>query len=137
MKIDDRVNIYFTPHIHRLIKKELLEYCSWLFSVYDFPKKLNIYISAGKWVHGDIAVTEKRSLNFFGYFDKTEGSILKLPVGDYVDLLHENSFSEVIEIMLFNLSIKIQNYYQWVDDLEFDEEEAKEGAQEMLDEYYD
>lgn len=42
----------------------------------------------------------------------------------------------MLGIMLFSLSENIQNYYQCVDDLEFDEEKAKESAQEMLDEYW-
>ena len=54
--------------------------------------------------------------------------------GDYIELLKEYDFQDMLGIMLFSLSENIQNYYQWVDDLEFDEEKAKESAQEMLDE---
>ena len=36
---------------------------------------------------------------------------------------------------LNSISHELQHYYQWVEDLEFDEEEAEEGAFELTIEY--
>ena len=86
---------------------------------------------------------KKEIFRYFVWLDKNyefpekgDGSILKMACGDYIELLKEYDFQDMLGIMLFSLSENIQNYYQWVDDLEFDEEKAKESAQEMLDEYW-
>ncbi|EQC56810.1 hypothetical protein LLT6_08085, partial [Lactococcus cremoris subsp. cremoris TIFN6] len=104
--------------------------------IMNFLEKIVIYISGGKFVFGEIAWKEKMLTNFSVFPEKGDGSILKMACGDYIELLKEYDFQDMLGIMLFSLSENIQNYYQCVDDLEFDEEKAKESAQEMLDEYW-
>ncbi|WP_332375157.1 hypothetical protein [Lactococcus cremoris] len=136
MMLNKNIVLRFTPTVHRLIKKEIFRYFVWLDKNYEFPKKIVIYISGGKFVFGEIAWKEKMLTNFSVFPEKGDGSILKMACGDYIELLKEYDFQDMLGIMLFSLSENIQNYYQWVDDLEFDEEKAKESAQEMLDEYW-
>ncbi|EQC93831.1 hypothetical protein LLT3_08195 [Lactococcus cremoris subsp. cremoris TIFN3] len=50
MMLNKNIVLRFTPTVHRLIKKEIFRYFVWLDKNYEFPEKIVIYISGGKFV---------------------------------------------------------------------------------------
>lgn len=131
--MENKLSLHIAPSVNRIIAKKINEYVCWLTSNYSFPLTVNIYIYGSKYVLSGSG--EHVSANFWGPFDKQADSTIKVSAGDYTDLLKNNSFEDTILMIINSLSHEVQHYYQWVDDLDFDEEDAEYGATELTTEY--
>ncbi|WP_239256998.1 hypothetical protein [Listeria ilorinensis] len=78
---------------------------------------------------------EPASGTFFGPYEKTEEPYIRIATGDFQLLKKEEGVFQAAFTILNTLSHEIQHYYQWLDDEEFDEEIAINGAAELTEEY--
>ena len=128
------LKVSISPSVKKMIKKEIKLYLIWLRKNYNFPLDLKIFISPDEFIVTMIS-REKVSATFFAPFDKKETGIIKVATGDFNGLLKEEGKINALNMTLNSISHELQHYYQWVEDLEFDEEEAEEGAFELTIEY--
>ena len=128
------LKVSISPSVKKMIKKEIKLYLIWLRKNYNFPLDLKILISPDEFIVTMIS-REKVSATFFAPFDKKETGIIKVATGDFNELLKEKGKINALNMTLNSISHELQHYYQWVEDLEFDEEEAEEGAFELTIEY--
>ena len=128
------LKVSISPSVKKMIKKEIKLYLIWLRKNYNFPLDLKILISPDEFIVTMIS-REKVSATFFAPFDKKETGIIKVATGDFNGLLKEEGKINALNMTLNSISHELQHYYQWVEDLEFDEEEAEEGAFELTIEY--
>ena len=128
------LKVSISPSVKKMIKKEIKLYLIWLRKNYNFPLDLKILISPDEFIVTMIS-REKVSATFFAPFDKKETGIIKVATGDFDELLKEKGKTRALNMTLNSISHELQHYYQWVEDLEFDEEEAEEGAFELTIEY--
>ena len=128
------LKVSISPSVKKMIKKEIKLYLIWLRENYNFPLDLKILISPDEFIVTMIS-REKVSATFFAPFDKKETGIIKVATGDFNGLLKENGKINALNMTLNSISHELQHYYQWVEDLEFDEEEAEDGAFELTIEY--
>ena len=128
------LKVSISPSVKKMMKKEIKLYLIWLRENYNFPLDLKIFISPDEFIVTMIS-REKVSATFFAPFDKKETGIIKVATGDFNGLLKEEGKINALNMTLNSISHELQHYYQWVDDLEFDEEEAEEGAFELTIEY--
>ena len=120
--------------VDKHLKKEFRNYISWLEENYSFSLDLEIYVNEDD--HIVNSVTGERALaTFFFPFDKTDTGIIKVSTGDFKTTLKRNSTRDSILGTVNTLSHELQHYYQCVDDLEFDEEQADDGAVSLTWEY--
>ena len=128
------LKVSISPSVKKMIKKEIKLYLIWLRENYNFPLDLKIFISPDEFIVTMIS-REKVSATFFAPFDKKETGIIKVATGDFNGLLKEKGKINALNMTLNSISHELQHYYQWVEDLDFDEEEAEEGAFELTVEY--
>ena len=128
------LKVSISPSVKKMMKKEIKLYLIWLRENYNFPLDLKIFISPDEFIVTMIS-REKVSATFFAPFDKKETGIIKVATGDFNGLLKEEGKINALNMTLNSISHELQHYYQWVEDLEFDEEEAEEGAFELTIEY--
>ncbi|WP_301389549.1 hypothetical protein [Enterococcus entomosocium] len=128
------IKLSVRPTVNKLIAKKIINYIEWLSKNYEFPLQVDINITGAKFVYNSITV-EKVIGTFYAPFDKTERSRIKISTGDFAQLMKLHGKEDAIFYMLETISHEIQHYYQWVDDLDFDEEDAEYGATELTTEY--
>lgn len=128
------IKLSVRPTVNKLIAKKIINYIEWLSKNYEFPLQVDINITGAKFVYNSITV-EKVNGTFYAPFDKTERSRIKISTGDFAQLMKLHGKEDAIFYMLETISHEIQHYYQWVDDLDFDEEDAEYGATELTTEY--
>lgn len=128
------IKLSVRPTVNNLIAKKITNYIDWLSKNYDFPLPLDINITEAKFVYNSITV-EKVFGTFYAPFDKEERSRIKISTGDFAQLMKLHGKEDAIFYILETISHEVQHYYQWVDDLDFDEEDAEYGATELTAEY--
>lgn len=128
------IKLSVRPTVNKLIAKKITNYIDWLSKNYDFPLPVDINITGAKFVYNSITV-EKVLGTFYAPFDKEERSRIKISTGDFAQLMKLYGKEDAIFYILETISHEIQHYYQWVDDLDFDEEDAEYGATELTTEY--
>ncbi|MFJ3330680.1 hypothetical protein [Enterococcus sp. NPDC086594] len=128
------IKLSVRPTVNKLIAKKIINYIEWLSKNYEFPLQVDINITGAKFVYNSITV-EKVIGTFYAPFDKAERSRIKISTGDFAQLMKLHGKDDAIFYILETISHEIQHYYQWVDDLDFDEEDAEYGATELTTEY--
>ena len=130
------LKVAISPVVQKIIKKDIKLYIVWLRENYNFPLRVKIFISHDEFVK-NMATGEKVSATIFCPFDKKDTAIIKVATGDFNGLLKENGKVNSMNLTMNSISHELQHYYQWVDDLGFDEEQAEDGAVELTCEYLD
>ena len=128
------LKVAISPVVQKMIKKDIKLYLVWLRKNYNFPLKVKIFISSDEFVR-NMGTGEKVPATIFHPFDKTDTAIIKVATGDFNELSKENGKVTAINMILNSISHELQHYYQWVDDLVFDEDQADEGAIALTLEY--
>lgn len=117
------------------LKKAFVDFAKWLRKEYNFPIRIPVYIKKDKYIKSSNG--ELVSALFFGPYDKNEEPYIKIATGDFQELIHECGERNAILNTLKSLAHELQHYYQWYDNTEYDEEEAEDGADELIYEYID
>jgi hypothetical protein len=72
------------------------------------------------------------SATFFAPFDKCVEPYIRVATGDYLELLEKNGQDNALAAFLGSIAHEMGHYYQWIDDLELDEEGAENNREYML-----
>lgn len=129
------IRIVNDAKVSPLMKDAFLAYARWLRKNYDFPQRVVVYVKHSNSIKtandGEVAAT------FFAPFDKSDEPYIKIAAGDFKELKMKVGVFQAIFSTLNSLSHELQHYYQWLDDDEFDEQVAIDGAEELTYEYLD
>ncbi|RJG22784.1 hypothetical protein [Paenibacillus thiaminolyticus] len=117
-----------------VLKKAFVHFAKWLRCHYNFPKRVPVYVKESYYIITHCS-KEQVSATFFAPYDKQDEPYIRIATGDFYDLEQEHGRRDAILMTLKSLAHELQHYYQWLDDEEFLEDEAEEGARELIIEY--
>jgi len=139
------IRICCNKNVHFVLKKAFLHFARWLRKNYNFPKRVPVYLKESCYIINRFS-KEKVTATFFAPFDKQEEPYIRIATGNFYNFKKDFGQKEAILIILKSLAHELQHYYQWIDDdfpereispeeEELLEEEAEEGAFELIEEY--
>jgi hypothetical protein len=79
---------------------------------------------------------EMVSATFFPY-DKDVEPYIRVATGDYLELVSERGEEDAVFAILNSMAHEIIHYQQWIEDRDFDEDEAENTSTILVDNYYD
>lgn len=124
--------------VHPEVRRACLEFGHWLRKEFEFPIRVVVYLKKDYRIKSQ-ADKELVTGTFLGPFDKNEEPYIRVATGDYLELLEERGQDNALASILGTIAHEIGHYYQWIDDLELEDDEAEEGAENeseyMLDLY--
>jgi hypothetical protein len=120
--------------VHPEVRRACLEFASWLRKEFEFPIRVVVYLKKDYQIKSEFD-KELVSATFFGPFDKRQEPYIRVSTGDYLELLVENGLDDALAAILGSIAHELGHYYQWIDDLELDEEGAENNSEYMLDLY--
>ena len=134
---NNRIEITFEAGVDRDLRKSVLRFISWLQIEYTFPKKCTIYILNREKIpalDGDLVYG-----TFFGPFNSSDDSYIRIAVGDYIDMVEERGRDNAITAILITIIHEVTHYFQWVngrkDHRFFNEIEAKIFQKVIIHQY--
>ncbi|MEH7299994.1 hypothetical protein [Neobacillus drentensis] len=122
------------PGVHPEVRRACLEFAKWLRKEFEFPKRVVVYLKNDYQIKNRFT-KELVSATFLAPFDKSVEPYIRIATGDYMELLAENGQDDALAAILGSIAHELGHYYQWVDDLELDEEGAINNSEYMLDLY--
>ena len=132
--MDHGIYTRFQKSVNPFLRKEIIKYVRWLRGNYDFPKKVIIYVSDKEYLRNS-KTKELTSAIFFAPYFLDDNPHIKIAKGDFCEREDlEQKYAEVYNV-LNSISHEIQHYYQWIDQIPFDEDDAEYGAEELTWEY--
>jgi predicted ATPase len=120
--------------VHPEVKRACLEFAKWLRKEFEFPIRVVVYLKKDYQIKNKFT-KELVSATFFAPFDKSEEPYIRIATRDYIELLEENGKDDALASILGSIAHELGHYYQWIDDLELDEEEAENESEYMLELY--
>jgi hypothetical protein len=120
--------------VHPEVRRACIEFAKWLRKEFEFPKRVVVYLKKDYQIKNRFT-KELVSATFFAPFDKSEEPYIRIATGDYMELLVENGQDGALAAILGSIAHELGHYYQWIDDLELDEEGAINNSEYMLDLY--
>ena len=120
--------------IHPEVRRACLEFAQWLRKEFEFPIRVVVYLKKDYQLRNQFD-EELVSATFFGTFNKCEELYIRISTGDYLELLEENGKDDALAAILGSIAHELGHYYQWIDGLDFDEEEAENNSDYMLEFY--
>jgi hypothetical protein len=120
--------------VHPEVRRACLDFAKWLRKEFKFPKRVVVYLKKDYQINNRFT-KELVSATFFAPFDKSKEPYIRIATGDYKEILEENGKDEALAAILGSVAHEFGHYYQWVDDLELDEEGAENNSEYMLDLY--
>lgn len=120
--------------VHPEVRRACLEFAKWLRKEFEFPIRVVVYLKRDYQIISR-STKELVSATFFGPFDKCEEPYIRVATGDYLELLEENGQDDALAAILGSIAHELGHYYQWIDNLELDEEGAENEREYMLDLY--
>lgn len=131
------IKIVIKPTVNKFVSNEINKFGNWLIKNYDFPKQVMVDVTGAEFVYNSITM-EKAVGTFFGPFENSElFPYIRLATGDFFQLVAETSKEIAIKKVLNTFAHEIQHYYQWLDEVPYDEDDAEYGAEELVEEYFD
>lgn len=122
--------------VHPEVKRACLEFAKWLRKEYEFPIRVRIYLKKDYQIKGRYN-KKMVSATFFAPHDKTKEPYIRIATGDYLELFNERGQDNALCAILGSIAHELGHYYQWIDDLELDEEEEEKDAEEFSEEIID
>ncbi|MDQ0174595.1 hypothetical protein [Bacillus chungangensis] len=129
------IRIRFEKDVNPLLIKAFNHFSKWLRRNYEFPIRVKVYVKSNYYIVNRYS-KEEVSATFFAPYKKTNKPYMRIATGDFNDLEKKHGKEDAILMTLKSLAHEIQHYYQWIDETEFDEEEADNGAYEIISDYY-
>jgi hypothetical protein len=120
--------------VHPEVRRACLEFAKWLRKEFEFPKRVVVYLKKDYQIKNRFT-KELVSATFFAPLDKSVEPYIRIATGDYIELLGENGQDDALAAILGSIAHELGHYYQWIDDLELDEEGAINNSEYMLDLY--
>ncbi|SFA99896.1 MULTISPECIES: hypothetical protein [unclassified Bacillus (in: firmicutes)] len=120
--------------IHPEVRRACLEFAKWVRKEFEFPKRVVVYLKKDYQIKNRFT-KELVSATFFAPFDKSEEPYIRIATGDYKELLEQNGQDNALAAILGSIAHELGHYYQWIDDLELDEDGAENNREYMLDLY--
>ena len=121
--------------VHPEVRRACLEFSKWLRKEFEFPIRVVVYLKKDYQIKNKFT-KELVSATFFAPFDKSEEPYIRVSTGDYIELLEENGRDDALAAILSSIAHELGHFFQWIDDLEMDEEgEENKISEYMLDLY--
>lgn len=117
--------------VHPEVRRACLEFGRWLRDEYEFPVRVNVYFKKSAVIKNRYT-KELVSATFFAPFDKDVEPHIRISTGDYQELMSELGKDNALASILGSIAHELGHYYQWIDDLELDEDEAENNREELL-----
>jgi hypothetical protein len=82
-------------------------------------------------------LVKKACINFAFWLRLNMEFPIRVASGDYQELTSERGEENAIAAILISVARQIIHYQQWIEDREFNEQEAEEEAEKLVDDYYE
>jgi hypothetical protein len=122
--------------IYPLVKKACINFAFWLRLNMEFPIRVVVYIKKDYQIK-TMHTKELVYSTFLGPYDKSLEPYIRVASGDYQELTSERGEENAIAAILISVARQIIHYQQWIEDREFNEQEAEEEAEKLVDDYYE
>lgn len=122
------------PSVNNFIEKEIRLFIKWVEYNYDFPRPLSFNITGAKYIINSVT-GEKVIGSCYLPYSKSEHARINISTGDFFEIVKVKSKDQAVYSVLHTICHEIQHYYQWVDNLSLDEEEAELGANDLTCDY--
>lgn len=119
--------------VHPEVKRACLEFGQWLRTEYEFPIRIRVYLKKDYRIKGRYN-KKMVTATFFAPADKTKEPHIRIATGDYLEVLQNEGKDNALAGILGSIAHELGHYYQWIDDLEMDEEEEEKDADEWREE---
>jgi hypothetical protein len=121
--------------VHPRVRQACKNFAIWLRLNFEFPIRVVVYIKKEYQIKTNH--TKKLvSATFLGPDDKSLEPYIRVASGDYEKLTFERGEENAIAAILNSMGHEITHYRQWIDEREFDEDEAVKGGLELVEDYY-
>ena len=127
------IKLKITKDVDNQVKLACIEFSKWLRKKYEFPVKLNVYIKSNRFIISK--KKEQVSATIFCPFNKTHEPYIKVSTGDYEEMKLRNGIYSAIMAILCSFAHEIVHYFQWIEDRQFKEKEAKVKSVEIVEEF--
>ncbi|MCH7726489.1 MAG: hypothetical protein IH991_08435 [Planctomycetes bacterium] len=98
---------------HPEVRNALIRFARWLRANCDFPIRVPVYLLPGDFVvtlHG-----EQCSASFFAPFDQHVEPYIRIPTGDYTQIVNDVGRDNALASFIISLSHEVIHYQQWVE----------------------
>lgn len=112
------LRIRFQKGVNPEIRQECIEFCRWLRSKYEFPKRVVIYFKAEEFVYSQN--NESVSATFFGPYDKNLEPYIRISTGDYYKLLEKYGKRYAFAAIFGSIVHELTHYFQWLKNYNLD-----------------
>ncbi|TYS63662.1 hypothetical protein FZC76_19435 [Sutcliffiella horikoshii] len=117
------------------VRKVCLDFCKWIRTEMEFPVRVVIYLKKSNYIK-NITTKELVSATFFAPYQKDVEPYIRISTGDYEELLKERTEIDALYAYLESITHELTHYQQWLNDKDFDENEAENNAVELVDLYH-
>ncbi|WHY78647.1 DUF2750 domain-containing protein [Neobacillus sp. WH10] len=83
-----------------------------------------------------IDTKELVSATFFAPFEKNVEPYIRVATGDFEELVSESGYESAIFAILNSIAHEVMHYQQWIEEREFDEDEAETNSPKIVEDYY-
>jgi len=139
------LRIRLNKNVDIVLKKAFIHFAKWLRQNYNFPKRVPAYVKESCYIVNQFS-KEQVSATFFAPFDKQDEPYIRIATGNFHNLEKQYGRKDAVLTILKSLAHELQHYYQWLEnespereespeEEEFLENEAEEGANELIAEY--
>lgn len=121
------------PEVRRAIR----ECVNWLRQEYDFPKRVNVYVKAGRRIKSQLG--DYVCGTFFRPADRDVEPYIRISTGDYLELLEKRGKDNALAAILSTLIHELVHYFQWLNDLDLtligEERQATNYTRQIMYDY--
>ncbi|REJ69996.1 MAG: hypothetical protein DWQ31_01900 [Planctomycetota bacterium] len=95
------------------VRQAFIRYAKWLRARHDFPVRLPVYLSGSRRI---VTVDgESATASIFLPFDTRNNPYIRIPTGDYQNLVVQHGRDNALASMLCSLSHELVHYWQWLE----------------------
>lgn len=131
------VRVRYEKGVDSEVKRSIKECIEWLRLMYDFPKRVNIYVKSAVRIKAKNG--EKVCGTFFRPADRNREPYIRIATGDYPKLLSNRGKDNALASILYSVLHELSHYFQWLNDLDLtfigEERQATNYAKTMIREY--
>lgn len=118
------------------VREACLDLAVWLRLNLEFPIRVVVYLK-NRYQIKTINTKELVSATFFAPYDKNVEPYIRVATGDYDELVKERGEINAIYAILNSMAHELVHYRQWVENREFDENEAENEGSKLVDNYFE
>ena len=137
MESSGNLKLLYGEGVNLELKKACIRFRRWLIHNYSFPVPIPVYLENEQTIRaadGDDVVGL-----FFEPYDRDDEPNIRIAVGDYDQLSMEIGRDDAIASILHDICHELTHYFQWINDIDADDDEREEQAncyaQIIKDEY--